>query len=127
MIGTVHTLELIKELVPDFEYKVETTTHCLRMTILSKKPLIIAQKAKEQGQDWGNLSTFTVPAHTFGNQNPIRLYQQNHHTESSPYGTYLILVAMQVSNKGLDFINEDRAVLERALKVLFGVDLGVIS
>ena len=43
LIATVHTLDLLKELVPDFEYEIEHATHCLRMTIISKKPLINAK------------------------------------------------------------------------------------
>jgi len=57
--------------------------HCLRTTIITKKPLLVSEFVRGKDQDYGSLATFTVAPQIanqaegipyIGNVNPIRIY-----------------------------------------------------
>lgn len=103
------------------------TRRCLRATIITKRPLLVSKEAVEAGRSYGSLATFTIPPcpSTLGNVHPVRAYQQTHHIEAAPMGTYLVMLSMALgSDKGEELtdeaLNKNRQVMERVIEELLG-------
>lgn len=109
IVASVHYLPILEKILaanPGQEGAPKSLVrHCLRTTIVTKRPLLVSKEVQDQGHSYGSLATFTVPPETsdekqrgqkpyIGNKNPIRIYQQNHHIEAAPAGTYLVLISM---------------------------------
>lgn len=107
VIVSTQYLDTLKELIPEFSYEIESTSQCLRMTLLSKKPLVD-----------DSLSTFTISPGTYDNKNPIRIYQQNHFIEATPRGTYLIMLSMV-----FDDYSQAQETFKKAVHDLFGYEI----
>ena len=103
------------------------TRHCLRATIVTKRPLLVSKEAAAAGHSYGSLATFTIPPcpETLGNVHPVRAYQQTHHIEAAPAGTYLVMLSMVGSDVAGEAqtdqaLSKDRQVMERVIEELLG-------
>lgn len=83
-----------------------TIKKCLRTTVITKKPLL------GHGPNKDKLATFIVPPQSqsdptyIGNDNPIRIYQQNYFIEAAARGSFLILISMEISGDESKLENE---------------------
>jgi hypothetical protein len=66
---------------------------CLRMTLVSKRPLLKGQNT---------LSTFTVPPGKYANRNPIKIFQQNSSVYACP-SDYLVTHAFTIAETTQDY------------------------
>lgn len=134
VVASIHFLPILERLLqspgtlPSAQAPVAMKTrHCLRATIVTKRPLLVSKEVAAAGHSYGSLATFTIPPcpETLGNVHPVRAYQQTHHIEAAPAGTYLVMLSMVGSDAAGEALTDqalskDRQVMERVIEELLG-------
>lgn len=64
IVASIHYLPIIENIFAQQGRQVERhksiVKHCLRTTIVTKRPLLISKEVQEQGNRYGSLATFTI-------------------------------------------------------------------